>query len=139
MPTTNLGLTIIEESDMVSPDPINANMQVLDEKLGVDYVSAKTSQKMVFDSGAGILLGTKVLNFSDSDSQVLFTAQEFSSLTGHDYTWGRDHVSASLGDTNANNGLVCAAYTPNTHQILVYTSKKWTGTYRVEYLIVWMH
>lgn len=37
MPTTNLGLTIINHGDNVSPDPINNNMQTLDA-LGVDYI-----------------------------------------------------------------------------------------------------
>ena len=139
MPTTNLGLNIIEESDMVSPDPINANMQVLDEKLGVDYVSSKTNAKMVFDSGAGFALGSKVLNFSDSNSNVLFSPSEYAAITGHEYTWGRDHVSASLGDTNANSGLACAAYTPNTHEVRVFTSIKWNGLFRIEYFIFWTY
>lgn len=38
MPTTNLGLQTINQSDNVSPAPINANMEKLD-KLGLDYVT----------------------------------------------------------------------------------------------------
>ena len=42
MPTTNLGLDIINQGDNVSPTPINDNMQKLD-KLGVDYVTQQGS------------------------------------------------------------------------------------------------
>ncbi|OUN47306.1 hypothetical protein B5G20_04900 [Collinsella sp. An7] len=38
MATTNLGLAVIGQSDAVSPDPINANMEAID-KLGVDYIT----------------------------------------------------------------------------------------------------
>lgn len=38
MPTTLMGLDIINSSDPVSPDPINGNMEKLD-KLGTDYVT----------------------------------------------------------------------------------------------------
>lgn len=38
MATTNLGLQTINQSDNISPDPINANMELID-KLGVDYVT----------------------------------------------------------------------------------------------------
>jgi hypothetical protein len=37
MATDNLGLDLINSSDYISPDPINANMEKLDA-LGVDYV-----------------------------------------------------------------------------------------------------
>lgn len=40
MPTTNLGLQTINQSDNVSPTPINDNMEKLD-KLGLDYVVAE--------------------------------------------------------------------------------------------------
>lgn len=45
MPTTNLGLATINLGDAVSPDPINSNMEIIDN-LGVDYVVARG------DSGA---------------------------------------------------------------------------------------
>ena len=38
MTTTNLGLQTINQSDNIGPDPINANMELID-KLGVDYVA----------------------------------------------------------------------------------------------------
>ena len=38
MATTNLGLKTINQSDNISPDPINQNMEKLD-KLGLDYVT----------------------------------------------------------------------------------------------------
>ena len=38
--TENLGLSLINSSDYVSPDPINTNMTTLD-KLGIDYVVEK--------------------------------------------------------------------------------------------------
>lgn len=37
MPTTNLGLVTINQSDNISPTPINDNMQKIDA-LGVDYI-----------------------------------------------------------------------------------------------------
>lgn len=37
MPTTNLGLATINQSDNISPTPINQNMEKLDA-LGVDYI-----------------------------------------------------------------------------------------------------
>lgn len=40
MATTNLGLKTINQSDNVSPTPINDNMELLD-KLGLDYVTAE--------------------------------------------------------------------------------------------------
>lgn len=45
MPTTNLGLATLNQSDNISPTPINQNMEKIDE-LGVDYiVSQGTSGK----------------------------------------------------------------------------------------------
>lgn len=38
MSTTNLAMTVINASDYVSPDPINANFEILDA-LGVEYVT----------------------------------------------------------------------------------------------------
>lgn len=40
MPTTNLGLATINQSDNISPTPINQNMEKLDA-LGLDYVVAQ--------------------------------------------------------------------------------------------------
>ena len=37
MPTTNLGLATINQSDNISPTPINQNMEKIDA-LGVDYI-----------------------------------------------------------------------------------------------------
>ena len=45
MATTNLGLATINPADNVSPDPINANMELLD-KLGVDYVVSRGTTGM---------------------------------------------------------------------------------------------
>lgn len=40
MPTTNLGLATINQSDNISPTPINDNMQKIDA-LGIDYITAQ--------------------------------------------------------------------------------------------------
>lgn len=40
MPTTNLGLTTINQSDNISPNPINQNMEKIDQ-LGVDYITSQ--------------------------------------------------------------------------------------------------
>lgn len=45
MPTTNLGLTTIMQSDPVSPDPINANFERVDA-LGRCYVTASGSSSI---------------------------------------------------------------------------------------------
>lgn len=37
--TTNLGMTVINSSDYISPDPINDNFEIVDQ-LGVDYVTS---------------------------------------------------------------------------------------------------
>lgn len=139
MPTTNLGLSIIEESDMVSPDPINENMQAIDEKLGVDYVRERNHTKVVYESGAGMYLGTAVINMGGGTRQVFMNESTFRSKTGHSYTWGRDVVFAINGDCNANNVQVSISYQPNNKTVYCNTSKAVTGTVRCDYAIFWTY
>lgn len=139
MPTTNLGLSIIEESDMVSPDPINENMQAIDEKLGVDYVRERNHTKVVFESGAGMYLSTAVIDMGGGTKQVFMNPATFRSKTGHDYTWGRDVVFASNGDCNAVNVQVSISYQPNNKIVYCNTSEAVTGTVRFDYAIFWTY
>ena len=55
MPTTNLGLATINQSDNISPTPINQNMEKIDA-LGVDYIE--------------LLIETKLLDVLDETDDV---------------------------------------------------------------------
>lgn len=84
-----------------------------------------------------IYTGSKVITSSASSNRhALFTADEWSSITGIDIDEGHPTVFVSNGDVNAQNvALTGTGYASSTRQWYVWCASAVSGMFRVNYVI----
>lgn len=99
--TSNLSMTVIENDDIASPDPINSNFAILD-KLGVDYV-LKEYEQITTTGGWHVRIWKS--GYCELDGKFEYTLKSDATTVQCHIAWPSDISVKSVYSITASGGV----------------------------------